>query len=111
MRKRGQNDMKFSDVEMPEPIHRPACMCIGHPLAAFACICDDVERCLRGWAGGAFGPRARMTPEQRVWCLEEIARQGDSTHQSDSFASLDDAGLAAQVLRAWVDFARDKGFL
>jgi len=51
-----------------------------------------------------------MSPEQRAWCLEEIASMGDSTQQGD-FAGLSDGYLARQVLQAWLDYARDKGVI
>jgi len=100
--------------EMPGPLPIVRCSChppTPRPGAALPedCVCSDQERVLRAYVG-EFPDLPPMSPEQRAWCLEEIASMGDSTQQGD-FAGLSDGYLARQVLQAWLDYARDKGVI
>lgn len=99
-------------ADLPGPVHRPPCICIAtDPSVDLACICGDVERCLRGWA--AAYPMPPMTPNQRTWCVEEIRRAGDSTQQPGpvELHLADDDTLAKAVLTAWQDYCRDNGLI
>jgi len=72
-----------------------------------ACVCDAEEKALRLWAyQKAPSP---MTPEQREWCAAEI--DSVECHDREDYEGGTDAELAMGVLRAWQDFARDKGLL
>jgi len=99
-------------ADLPAPVHRPPCTCIATDQTVdLACVCGDVERCLRGWV--AKYPMPAMTAEQRAWCADEVERQGDSTDQPGRLELLQmgDASLADAVLRGWQDYARDKGMI
>ncbi|TGV15796.1 hypothetical protein EN816_00660 [Mesorhizobium sp. M8A.F.Ca.ET.173.01.1.1] len=70
------------------------------------CVCGDMERSLRGWKRGAL---PKMTQDQREACLAEIGHVEGydiNEHRDET-----DAELANTVLRAWIDYARDKGLL
>jgi hypothetical protein len=49
-----------------------------------------------------------MTPAERDWCRDEIARIEGYTEKD---AEGDDADVARTVLSAWTDYCRDKGLL
>jgi hypothetical protein len=70
------------------------------------CICSAEEKALRTWANGR---GQAMTPEQREWCAAEI--DSVECHDRKDYEGGTDAELAMGVLRAWQDFARDKGLL
>lgn len=83
-----------------------ACVCYA-PEEGGGCVCPDAERALRAYS--AHHPLPAMTPEQRAWCLDELARVEGYDRQD--YEACDDATLARGVLYAWVDFCRDKGLL
>lgn len=68
------------------------------------CVCPPMERALRGWARGESLPP--MTPEQRAVCMDEIDRV--EGYRSSDVADGTDAAVAAEVMNAWQDYARDK---
>ncbi len=88
-----------------EPTWPSTDACCFGPDYSGACVCGPAERILRVWAGK---PAAvLMTPQQRAWCISEIlAVEGYSQRDVDG---VDDAMIAATVLNAWRDSARDKG--
>lgn len=89
--------------EMPNLPSVP-CHCVG-PLDQAYCMCGDSEKVLRHivWTNG------KLSNDQREWCLSEIDRiEG---HSRADYKLCDDATVAAGVLSAWVDYARDKGLM
>jgi hypothetical protein len=84
------------------------CCWDGTENAGDSCVCGAEERVLRAYAGG-IQTLPQMTEEQKKWCLDEIGQvEGYERreHLTDS-----DIDLANTVLRAWVDYCRDKGLL
>jgi len=71
------------------------------------CVCGDTEKALRGWMSGRI--TAPMTPEQREWCLSEIGSV--EGYDRADYEGETDAGLARNVIGAWMDYCRDKGSL
>lgn len=90
-------------TEMPGPIPTAPCCSFDPALPEDqqGCACGLTERALR--AG------AKLTAEQRAWCIDEIASV--EGHTRDECEGLDDAELGRAVLGAWVDYCRDKGLL
>lgn len=88
---------------LTEPFAVCECQCGG----VMTCECGTEERAIRAYAGGA--PMPPMTVIQREWCLREI----DSVEGYDrrDHGKAPDDVLASTVLRAWVDYCRDKGLL
>lgn len=81
------------------------CLCNYQP----GCICQPEEKALRFWSAGGGRDMPPMTPAQREECLAEIARV--EGYRRDDYEADTDASLAAAVLHAWADDARDKGAL
>jgi hypothetical protein len=94
----------------PLPDVQPIAECLCFDFAPPACLCSDTEKQLRQWAGRPAGA-ALMSTEQRAWCLAEVRAAGDATAQPADLETFDDAALAATVLFAWRDVARDHGLL
>jgi hypothetical protein len=84
--------------------------CVCFPDEPDCCACPDGEAVL-----GAFSrddcplKLAPMTIDQRAWCIEQI--ESLEGHKADAQEAIDDSELAAMVLVAWADYARDKGLL
>lgn len=91
-----------------EPEFPPAPCCRPHGNEAdFWCGCPPAERALRAWKDGRVMPP--MTPEQREWCLREIAAvEGYDRRRHEAEP---DAELARTVLYAWADYCHDQGLL
>lgn len=86
----------------------PAGCCEFHgPEADFGCECAPVERALRAWRDGRLA--RPMTPEQREWCLREIAAV--EGHERRNHEGGNDARLSSALLNAWMDHCQDKGLL
>jgi hypothetical protein len=91
--------------EMPNLPEVP-CRCWStEVLEENGCICGPSERVLRGVKNGD----ARLTDEQREWCLGEIDKV--EGYSRDEYDIADDFTLANGVLCAWTDYCRDKGLL
>ena len=88
-------------------IENNACQCFPCSTADERCMCPQNEWALRCYIHGeSIRP---MTVPEREWCLDEIGQVEGyerAEHENDS-----DADLANTVLRAWVDYCRDKGLL
>jgi hypothetical protein len=68
------------------------------------CMCSLEERALRH----CIARRTTLTAEQRKYCHDQIVAV-EGYNESDTQGS--DSDLAHTVLRAWMDFCRDKGML
>lgn len=81
------------------------CQCYPPSLG---CVCSNEERALRAYAHH-YVPCEPMNHDTRAWCLSEI----DSVegYNRKEYESVSDGRLAATVLSAWADYARDKGLL
>lgn len=67
-----------------------------------------MEKALRAWK--RTDPFiAPMTQEQRAACLSEIS--SIEGYRAEDYQNSPDKELAAGVLSAWTDYARDKGLL
>ena len=70
-------------------------------------VCYGTEMALRHYTYEITLPP--MTPEQREWCLEEIASV--EGYRRAEFEDATDKELANCVMAAWSDYLRDKGLL
>lgn len=93
----------FSPLDAVAPA---ACVCYA-PADGEICVCSATEAALRAYI--ATLPMPAMTPEQRTYCLDEIASV--EGYDRKDYEACDDAALARGVLYAWMDFCRDKGLL
>lgn len=95
--------------KFPDPIPPAAkrCMCRGGSAHVETCMCSAAERAVRAFA--YCRPADVMTPEQRRWCLDEIAAV-EGFRREDHDAD-DDMDLARCVLDAWTEYCRDKGLI
>jgi len=90
---------------MKEMPNLPEAECRCFEPSDMGCMCGDSERVLRAIQRGEI----RLDDEQREWCKEQIsAVEGYSRSE---YEIADDYTLAAGVLSAWTDYARDKGLL
>lgn len=91
----------FADISVS------ACQCYPCARGDQECICPQSECVLRHYINGEnIRP---MNQNEREWCLDEIGSV-EGYRRSD-YESYSDADLASTVLRAWVDYCRDKGLL
>lgn len=91
----------FCDVDVP-------CSCYSDHDHGMSCPCGADERVLRAYISG-LATLPPMTPEQREWCLNEIASV--EGYDRKDYEPCGDAEMASGVLGAWVDYCRDKGLL
>ena len=70
-------------------------------------VCYGAEMALRHYTYEITLPP--MTPEQREWCLEEIASV--EGYRRAEFEDATDKELANGVMAAWADYCRDKGMM
>lgn len=89
-------------ADLSWPIENAPC-CYGND----GCVCTDMEQAIRAWSGGVAMPA--MTIGQREACLHEIGRVEGFV--ADDYAGASDRDVAAGVLEAWTEYARDKGLL
>lgn len=82
------------------------CVCYGPQTRG--CICSTQERVLRLYADTTIA-MPPLTPEQRDWCLDDIATV-EGYARSD-YETATDRDLCRGVLHAWLDYCRDKGLL
>jgi hypothetical protein len=86
--------------EMPNAPDAPCCK------LSRECVCGPSERVLRAVIDTG---DIRLTPEQREWCLSEIASV--EGYSRADYEGTHDVDIAHGVLDAWTDFCRDKGLL
>lgn len=82
------------------------CQC--YPGRVHECVCPEEEKALRAYSC-RYLYLPLMTQKQRAWCLAEIDMV--EGYNRMEYESVSDATLAATVLNAWTDYARDKGLL
>lgn len=71
------------------------------------CVCPQCEAVLRAFAARKI--TRSMTPDERAWCLDEIASV--EGYDRRDYAEYLDGDLAHTVIVAWADYCRDKGLL
>lgn len=91
--------------EMPNLPSAPCACWDPQDQAEIGCVCGDSERVLRH----IVRTHGKLSDDQREWCLREIDQV--EGHSRADFKLCDDATIAAGVMSAWVDYARDKGLL
>lgn len=79
--------------------------CLGSSERDVGCACGPQERVMRSVVRGD----VPLTPEQREWCLAEIAKVEGYDHAD--YLSDSDVSIARGVLSSWADYCRDKGLL
>jgi hypothetical protein len=70
------------------------------------CVCGKTERALR-WIAAQAG--RVLQPNQLEWCLDQIGQV--EGYDRREWENEEDQTVAAAVLQAWADAARDKGML